>query len=134
MYCRNCANPMNKNADFCVKCGVATSKGSNYCPNCGAKTPPKADVCVKCGVALHKSVPAKEKKSKLAAALLAIFLGCLGIHNFYLGNNGKGIVQLLLTVATCGLGAFISLIWALIEGILILTGDISTDANGIPLK
>ena len=38
------------------------------------------------------------QKSKLAAGLLGIFLGCFGVHNFYLGNTGKAVAQLLLTV------------------------------------
>lgn len=65
-------------------------------------------------------------KSKLAAGLLALFVGGLGIHNFYLGHNMKGILQLLL----CGTG--ISSIWAFIEAIMIFTGSIN-DANGNPL-
>ena len=37
-------------------------------------------------------------QSKLAAGLLGIFLGGLGVHNFYLGNTGKAVAQLLLTL------------------------------------
>jgi TM2 domain-containing membrane protein YozV len=73
-------------------------------------------------------------KSKLAAGLIAIFFGAFGVHNFYLGYTGKGIAQLLITVLSFGLLAFVSWIWALIEGIMILAGSIAVDANGIPLK
>lgn len=73
-------------------------------------------------------------KSKIAAGVLGILVGALGIHNFYLGYTGKGIAQLLITVLTCGYGAFISWIWGLIEGILILTGSITVDGNGVPMK
>ena len=48
----------------------------------------------------------------------------------YLGYTGKAVAQLLITVLTCGLGAFISSIWSFIEGIMILTGNINTDADG----
>ena len=75
-----------------------------------------------------------EQKSKLVAGLLAIFLGFLGIHNFYLGFTGKAVTQLLITVCTCGYGGLIIGIWALIEGIMILSGNINTDARGVPLK
>lgn len=68
-------------------------------------------------------------KSKMAAGLLGIFLGGWGIHNFYLGYTGKGIAQIFVTLFTCGIGA----IWGLIEGIMILTGSINTDAEGNPL-
>ena len=71
-----------------------------------------------------------ESKSKLAAGLLGIFLGGWGIHNFYLGFTGKGIAQIIVTIVTCGIGS----LWGFIEGILILTGSINTDAQGIPLK
>jgi TM2 domain-containing membrane protein YozV len=69
-------------------------------------------------------------KSKIAAGLLGIFLGGLGVHNFYLGYTQKGIIQLVLGICTCGLSG----IWGLIEGIMILTGSINTDAQGRPLK
>ncbi len=76
-----------------------------------------------------------EQKSKMAAGLLGIFLGGWGIHNFYLGNTNKGIIQIIVTIVTCGAGA----LWGLIEGILILTAQPGAqpwgvDANGVPLK
>lgn len=74
-----------------------------------------------------------QQKSKLAAGLLGILIGALGIHNFYLGFTGKAIAQLLITVLSFGLLSFIPAIWGLIEGILILTGSMNVDANGIPL-
>lgn len=129
MYCRNCANPMDPNAVVCVKCGVAAGQGTRYCPNCGAETPPGAVVCMRCGVALAQPILYGEQKSKLAAGLLGIFLGGLGIHNFYLGYTGKAIAQIVLSPCF-GIGA----IWGFVEGILILTGSIATDAKGIPLR
>ena len=65
----------------------------------------------------------------MTAGLLGIFLGGLGIHNFYLGYTGKAIAQIALSLCF-GTGA----IWGLIEGIMILTGTINKDANGVPLK
>jgi TM2 domain-containing membrane protein YozV len=73
-------------------------------------------------------------KSKVAAGILGILLGALGVHNFYLGYTGKGIAQLLITVLTCGWGSIFSGIWGLIEGILILTGSINVDGSGRPLR
>ena len=77
----------------------------------------------------NQNVPTNQK-SKMAAGLLGIFLGGWGIHNFYLGNTGRGVIQIVVTLVTCGIGA----IWGLIEGIMILCGSINTDANGVPLK
>ena len=56
------------------------------------------------------------------------------MHNFYLGYTNKAVAQLLITLLTCGLLSAVSSIWGLIEGIMILAGEIKTDANGNPLK
>ena len=56
------------------------------------------------------------------------------MHNFYLGYTGKAVAQLLITILSCGFLAFASSLWGLIEGILILTGSINTDAQGNPLR
>lgn len=55
-------------------------------------------------------------KSQLVALLLVVLVGALGIHRFYLGYIGIGIIQ-LLTMGGCG-------IWALIDMIRIITGDL----------
>ena len=128
MFCRNCGNTLEPNAAVCLRCGVPIGKGNNFCPNCGEATHPEAVVCVKCGVGLSYTNAAA--KSKLIAGLLGIFLGGIGVHNFYLGYNRKAVIQIVVTCITCGAGA----IWGFIEGILILCGStITTDANGVPL-
>ena len=134
MICRNCGNQMDPQAVVCVKCGVPAGQGQNFCPNCGAATVPGAAVCTQCGIALSQPIPAGEQKSKMAAGLLGLFLGYLGVHNFYLGYTGKALAQLLITLLTCGIGATVTGIWGLIEGIMILCGSINKDAKGIPLK
>ncbi len=82
-----------------------------------------------CGFALE---PPKSSKSKMAAGLLGIFLGGWGAHNFYLGNTKRAVLQLVLTVCTCGLAS----VWGFIEGILILIGSSGyrTDSEGRPLQ
>ena len=62
------------------------------------------------------------QKSKIVAGLLGLFLGGLGVHNFYLGYTGKAVAQLLLTLIGWIIlsGPIISGIWALIESVLIL--------------
>ncbi|MBR4200756.1 MAG: TM2 domain-containing protein [Oscillospiraceae bacterium] len=73
-------------------------------------------------------------KSKVTAGLLGIFLGAFGVHNFYLGYTSKAVIQLLLTVLSCGTLSPISAVWGLIEGIMLLTGSINQDGKGLPLK
>lgn len=129
-YCRHCGSPLSSQADYCIKCGAGVGKGESYCPNCGSKVSEYADVCIRCGSSLEKPTP----KSKLLAGLLGIFVGSLGIHNFYLGYIGKGIAQLLITVLSLGFLAVIPAIWGLVEGILILTGAIKKDKKGNPIE
>jgi TM2 domain-containing membrane protein YozV len=65
-------------------------------------------------------------KQKMVAGLLGIFLGGWGIHNFYLGFTKKAIIQIVVSLVTCGIGG----LWGFIEGIMILCGKITTDAQG----
>ena len=75
------------------------------------------------------------EKSRSTAGLFAIFLGPLGIHNFYMGRNAVGLIQILLTCFFCGgLGFLVTLPWAWIEALLIFAGGINTDGNGRPLR
>ena len=129
MYCTNCGKQIDPNAILCVHCGVRCGQVNAYCGNCGGATVPGATICMKCGAPIYTN-----GKSRIAAGLFGIFLGCFGVHNYYLGYNGKATVQLLITVLTCGIGAAVSSIWGLIEGILLLTDSGATDAKGIPLK
>ncbi len=73
-----------------------------------------------------------DQKSKIVAGLLGIFLGSLGIHNFYLGFTSRAIIQIVVTIITCGIGS----LWGFIEGIMLICGSYNNnlDANGIPLK
>lgn len=106
-----------------------------YCTNCGKELNENQDVCLNCGVATSKSTAQnKTGKSKVAAGILGILLGAFGVHNFYLGYTGKAIAQLLISVLSCFTLSAVSAIWGLIEGILILTGSINTDADGKPLS
>lgn len=76
---------------------------------------------------------ANPPKQWIFALLLAFFVGPLGIHNFYLGYTGRGLIQLILSVIIIGLP--ITAIWALIEFIMILmrSGSYGCDASGQPL-
>jgi len=59
----------------------------------------------------------EQKDKKLIAGLLGIFLGGLGIHKFYLGYTKEGVIQLVVTIVTCGIASLVGLI----EGIIYLT-------------
>ena len=141
MFCRNCGHTMDSLAVVCVHCGVQAGIGGNFCGNCGHTVTQDQLVCIQCGAALQQGYHpphtgyggARPLKSRVAAGILGILLGSFGVHNFYLGFTGRAIAQLLITVLTCGIGAFISGIWGLVEGIMILTGQNAFDAEGLPL-
>lgn len=78
--------------------------------------------------------PGYVQKDRIAAGILAILLGAYGIHSFYLGNTSRGLVQLLVSLLTCGVGAIVMQIWGILDGIKLLDGRINTDANGVFLK
>ena len=138
MYCKNCGKEVDPQAAVCMECGAQPTSGTDFCQNCGANSGPGAVVCTQCGVQLQSATPpatayapgAMSDKSKMAAGLLGVFLGAWGVHRFYLGYTGIGIAQIAVTIVTCGIGG----LWGFIEGILILTGSMNTDADGLPLQ
>lgn len=132
-------------AKFCAHCGTSLDEGTKFCQNCGsnceavsAKAPeaPQMNATMVNNPAPTVSMnsAAVPGKSRIVAGLLGLFLGSLGVHNFYLGRTGRAVAQLLITVLSCFFLSFISGIWGLIESILILCGNVQVDGNGNPLK
>lgn len=86
------------------------------------------------------NAPGMSTRSKIVAGLFGIFLGAFGVHNFYLGNTGKAVGQLLLTIfgAIIIIGPVISAIWGLVEGIYILGSHPGShwhqDGSGLQLQ
>jgi len=92
-----------------------------FCQDCGAQISARAEICPKCGVrqlappAPAVLAPVTTGRNKVVAALFAIFLGDFGVHKFYLGQVGPGIVYLIFFWT--GIPAIIGFI----EGIIYLT-------------
>lgn len=119
---------------YCKNCGSQLEEGSKFCSNCGSNIDSTNNSSTINYDTTNVNV---NSKSKIAGGLLGIFLGYLGVHNFYLGYTSKGVAQLLLTLIgwiLCGIGPVVAGVWGLIEGILILTGSIDKDADGNPLS
>lgn len=93
-----------------------------YCTNCGAELNENQEVCLKCGVMVQNKATCKDPfapttangKNKLIAGLFGIFLGAFGVHKFYLGQTGTGVVYALFFWT--GITAIIGFI----EGILLI--------------
>jgi TM2 domain-containing membrane protein YozV len=68
--------------------------------------------------AWNTPTPQFQNNKKVACGIFAILLGPLGVHKFYLGYTGTGILWLLLSICSCGV---LTSIFGLIEGIIYLT-------------
>ena len=136
MFCGNCGKDVHSEAVACPSCGVPPRLEKKFCTNCANPTQANQVMCIKCGVALSGGSGLSGEKSRLAAGLLGIFLGELGIHKFYLGYTTEAVIMLTVTlcfiplgIITCGFGFLVILamyVIGLIEGIIYLT---KTDAE-----
>jgi len=67
-------------------------------------------------------IPTNNEDSKrVIAGILAIVLGPFGVHKFILGYTTQGLILLAVTIVTCGIGAAVTSIIGLIEGVIYLT-------------
>jgi TM2 domain-containing membrane protein YozV len=94
------SSPPMTEQKYCFGCGVLIHKTAIQCPRCGA--PQTAPLPV-------------GQKSRIAAVIFALLLGGIGVHKFYLGRVGQGIVYILFCW-TC-----IPSLVGLVEGIIYLT-------------
>lgn len=145
MYCRNCGRKIEDGFEYCDECEkklnevkeekkeevVEVVENNNNTLEESKETEVKSENTTN---TTSNNAVNPQAKSKIAAGVFAIVLGAFGVHNFYLGFNGKAVAQLLITVLSCGILSPISALWGVIEGILILTGSQSTDADGVELK
>jgi TM2 domain-containing membrane protein YozV len=83
-----------------------------YCSSCGEVILKEAELCVKCGV--RQTTATTGEHNKYVASALAFFFGWFGVHKFYLGQIGLGVVYLLFC------WTFIPAIIAFIEAIIYL--------------
>jgi len=98
---------------FCKHCGSQIDDDCVICPNCGKQVGElkQSQDILKNGIGVTKS-----GKSKVTAGIFALLLGGIGVHNFYMGKIGRGVLDILF----CWTG--IPEIVAFIQGIIILCG------------
>ncbi|MEI8018751.1 MAG: GYF domain-containing protein [Schlesneria sp.] len=94
--------------------GANTFVAQQFCYACGSPVDLRAELCPKCGVRQRPVESSGSRKNRMTAAILALLLGGIGIHHFYLGNTLLGVIYLLFC------WTFIPGIIALVEGIFLL--------------
>ena len=136
--CPECTHTISDQSVSCTNCGLPTSKMEYLvkCPECSESISNQSASCTNCGFPIAKPAPFKavppplptqnhttivrvnsSSKSRSVAILLALLLGGLGIHKFYLGQILWGILYLLFC------WTFIPLIISIIEVIILLFMD-----------
>ena len=88
------------NEKFCVECGAAINEKAEICPECGVRQP---------------GTGSGSDDERLIAALLAIFLGGIGAHKFYLGQTKLGVLYL------CFFWTAIPALIGIVEGVIYLS-------------
>ncbi len=101
MFCVRCGRKLPGNYNKCNQCPPGARENAWYCPYCGAGVKKNSKKCDVCGKALDlspaayvKAAPEKLKKRK-TAAVLAIFLGFLGLHHKYMGQQSRFVRRIL---------------------------------------
>ncbi|MFA5628794.1 MAG: TM2 domain-containing protein [Dehalococcoidales bacterium] len=166
-FCSNCGKQLIGDPDMCVNCGVSLKKGGvsqtqyQTPPQYPQQPYPPQQHSQQPYPSQYSQQPYPQQqyhgqqypqnqyagayggvsdKQKMVAALLAFFLGTLGIHRFYTGKTGTGIAMAVLTVVgwitTIFVFGFVLVygvaLWALVDFIMILLGKFS-DKYGRPI-
>src|SRR5262245_33723833 len=96
------------------------------CHECTAQISNQANACPRCGYPITENTALSQKNERLNVVIvksaknrgvyiiLGLFLGCLGIHNFYAGYNGRGATQLLISLVLGWIiiGLIITCLWS----------------------
>ena len=107
---------------YCTKCGAVNDDTAQICATCQAPLTPVSGYQPMQAVNQGSSGAMTDWKAlgadkKIAAGICGIVVGGFGVHKFILGYTTEGIIQLVITLLTCGAGSIIGLI----EGIIYLT-------------
>lgn len=142
MYCRKCGAQLADDSKFCPGCGSAQGQ-TKYCQHCGESIDAGCIICPKCGkqvaelkqqqpqVVINNTnennvnamayasaraymIHPGRMKNKWAAFFLCLFLGYFGVHKFYEGKAGMGILY-IFTFGIFGIGWLIDLLTLLFK-------------------
>ena len=139
IICPECGNQMSDQAKACPNCGAPRME-TKFCKHCGEQIDKECVVCPKCGKQVEQLNDANKNiiinnnasasasasasvvtpvvfgtpKNKWVAFFLCLFLGCFGVHKFYEGKIGMGILY-LCTFGLCGIGWIVDIIALLLK-------------------
>jgi TM2 domain-containing membrane protein YozV len=105
---------------FCFNCGKEVKEGARFCEFCGQQLDAVAkNEQVKQIIYVQTQ---KQPKSQFIAILCCLFLGGLGIHDFYMEKPTNGVIKILLTILLgwCYVGLIINFFWCLLDFFIIL--------------
>lgn len=106
---------------YCTKCGAINDDMAQYCTNCQAPLSPAGGGGYQPMQAVNQGAMTDWKQlgadKKVIAGVLGILFGGFGVHKFILGYTTEGLIQIAITIVTCGIGSLVGLI----EGIIYLT-------------
>lgn len=125
IYCPQCGKPM-RIAPQHVQVPVS-------CPHCRQTLEPWRIVAATQPVSPYAqglTWDGYSHRNRWIAGALGVLLGTFGVHRFYMGFTGIGIIQIIVCIFTAGI---VSSIWGFIEGILCFCGAMH-DVEGRPLR
>ena len=120
-FCPNCGSTLEQDTKFCANCGtqIAGQPQQVVQPQQTQSTvisAPTQTVSQVVQVQVPGAYPhGPSQKSRLVALLLCIFFGGLGIHRFYIGKIGTGVIY-LFTLGIWGIGWGIDILVILLGG------------------
>ena len=111
---------------YCSKCGCVNDETAKFCQKCGSSLVSDVDRPYRDSRPLSSPHSASPGKERWLAILLCFFLGCWGIHKFYLRQQGQGVAMML--IGLIGLFALVPLlvtgVWSLVNLLqLLFMGD-----------
>jgi TM2 domain-containing membrane protein YozV len=126
--CPKCGTTTDVPADVPPLAQQAPGPGQKSCATCGAAIHAQAEICPKCGVRqqyVGYGASPTVNSNRLAAGILAILIGTLGVHKFILGYTTQGVIMLLGSIIggllTCGMASIVFWVIGIVEGIIYLT-------------
>lgn len=110
---------LGMNRKHCFACANTLDVRAELCPRCGIRQPMVSGMS-------GQQLAISTSRNRLVAALLAFFLGGLGVHKFYLGRTTMGILYLVI------FWTFIPMFVSFIEGIILLVQSDQSFAQQYP--